>query len=342
MPSESPAIPENKGRAALAWLSPSQGALAAQIARQAGLRFEMVGCSGSERSGASAELARTLNAAPTDDLRSALASSTIEVVLIGSITPPECEHTLLAPEALRSLEQRHVRIFSLAPPPGRIGDPGQAFGSGPGPIEMVPMLRRCPGFQSALTALDAFAPIRTVAISARCCVTPGSLGARLVDAMDAALALLGEPDTIDAAISAPDDAAGQPETLLELGGDCSALLRYADGRSASVSLTDQAGQWFRGVTILGQRGCLRVEDDAFEWIGPDGDLIERSERTGQWLDPASVIGESILRRLSGAVVPEDPKSRLRVIGMAEAAALSARTAQPESPAKLLHLAGLTA
>ena len=334
--------PKGQQRPALAWLSPLQAELAAGIAEHAGLRYDLVGCSGGERSGSAADLARALDSTPTNDLRSALASSSIEVVLIGSITPEESEHTLLAPDALRALEQRGVRVFSLAPPPGRIGDPGQGFGTSPGPIEMVPMLRRSPGFQSALTAMETFGSIRTVAISARCASIRGSLGARLVDAMDAALALLGEPDTIDAAISAPEGAPQQPETLLELRGDCSALLRCADGRSASVSLTDQAGQWFRGVTILGERGCLRVEDDAFEWIDPDGTLIERSERTISDVDPARVIGQSIVRRLSGVVEPEDPKSRLRAIAMAEAAALSARTRQPESPAKLLRLAGLTA
>jgi predicted dehydrogenase len=329
-------------RPTLAWLSPAQAGLAGEIAEQAGLRLDLVGCSGADRPGGATELARTLDATPTDDLRSALASSSIEIVLIGSITPDECEHTLLAPDALRGLEQRGVRVFSMAPPPGRIGDPGQGFGSGPGPIEMVPMLRHSPGFQAALTALEAFGSIRTVAISARCGLTSGTLGARLVDAMDAALALLGEPDTIDAAIGAPAGAAHQPETLLELRGDCSALLRGSDGRSASVSLTDQAGPWFRGVTILGERGCLRVEDDAFEWIDPDGTLIERSERTGAGVDPAMVIGQAIVRRLSGVIGPEDPRARLRAISMAEAAALSARTGQAESPAKLLHLAGLTA
>jgi predicted dehydrogenase len=314
--------------------------LARGIAEHANLRFAMAGCSGAERSGANAEIARSLDSLPTDDLRSALASSSIEVVLIGSITPEECEHTLLSPETLRSLEQRNVRVFSLAPPPGRIGDPGQ--GAGAGPIEMVPLLRRSVGFQSALAALEAFGAIRTVAISARCGALRGSLGARLVDAMDAAHSLLGEPDTIDAAISAPGGTPQQPQTLLEHRGDCSALLRYGDGRSASVSLTDQAGQWFRGVTILGEKGCLRVEDDAFEWINPDGELIERSEQTSEKVDPAGVIGRAISRRLSGSVEQENPRSRLYAISMAEAAELSARTGQPESPAKLLHLAGLTA
>jgi len=351
MPTAASTTPDTKpapSRPALAWLSPEQAHLATGIAKRAGLRFELVGCSGAERTGAGAELARAMNATATDDLRSALASSSIEIVLIGSITPEESEHTLLAPEALRTLGQRGVRVFSLAPPPGRIGDPGQGFGSGqgatsgPGQVEMVPMLRRSPGFQAALTAIESFGSIRTVAISARCGATRGSLGARLVDAMDAALALLGEADTIDAAISGPAGPAPTPETLPELRGDCSALLRCADGRSASVSLTDQAGQWFRGVTILGERGCLRVEDDAFEWIDPDGALIERAERTGSGTDPAIIIGDSILRRLAGVIEPEDPKARLRAIGMAEAAALSARTGQPESPAKLLRLAGLTA
>ena len=340
------AVPSSESAAGphptLAWLSPIQAELAAGIARHAGLTITRVGCSDAEKSGAGADLARALHATPADDLRSALASSEIDAVLIGAITPDESEHTLLAPDVLRGLTQHGVRVFSLAPPPGRIGDPGQSFTSGPGPIEMVPMLRRSPGFQAAMTALESFGAIRTVAISARCGVARGSLGARLVDAMDAALALLGEPDSIDATIAAPACAAPQPETLLELRGDCSALLRCPDGRSASVSLTDQAGQWFRGVTILGERGCLRVEDDAFEWIDPDGQPIDRSERADEHPDPARIIGQAIARRLSGVTEPEDPRVRLRAIGMAEAAALSARTGQPESPAKLLHLAGLTA
>ncbi len=342
MPSDSPEHPADQPLATLAWISPAQAGLVKEIAQHAGLRIETVGCSGSEKSGVASQIAQDLDASPTDDLRSALASSTIEAVLIGSISPDESEHTLLAPEALKALSQRRVRIFSLAPPPGRIGDPGQIPGSGPDPFEMIPMLRLSPGFTAAMTALETFGAIRTIAISARCGSDRGTLGARLVDAMDAALAMLGEPDSIDAAISAPADTPLQPQTLLELRGDCSALLRYADGRSASVSLTDQAGQWFRGVTILGERGCMRVEDDAFEWIDPQGDLIDQSERTSTLSDPAKVIGQAIVRRLSGVAEPEDPKSRVRAISMAEAAALSARTGQPESPAKLLRLAGLNA
>jgi len=335
-----PSSPDSP-RPTLAWLAPDQAELAEGIARHAGLSIDLVGCSDAEKSGAAADLAKALGAEPTDDLRSALASSGIEIVLIGSITPDESEHTLLAPDVLRGLNQNGVRVFSMAPPPGRIGDPGQSFTSGPGPIEMVPMLRRSPGFREALTALESFGDIRTVAISARCGSARGTLGARLVDAMDAALALLGEPDSIDASIGAPTTSTPQPETLLELRGDCSALLRYGEGRSTSISLTDQAGRWFRGVTVLGEKGCLRIEDDAFEWIDPEGEAIERSQRPEDGADPARIIGEAIVRRLTGVTQPEDPRSRLRAIGMAEAAALSARTGQAESPAKLLHLAGLT-
>ncbi|MCB9847567.1 MAG: hypothetical protein H6814_04045 [Phycisphaeraceae bacterium] len=337
-----PAVPILSLRPALAWLSENQADLARGIAKAAGLRLDLVGCSGVNQSGAVAGLARALDATATDDLRSALASSDIEAVLIGAITTDESEHTLLSHEALKGLDQRGVRVFSLAPPPGRIGDPGQGFGDGstPGRVELVPLLRHSQGFQAATAALETFGPIRTVAVSARCGEAQGSLGARLVDAMDAALALLGEPDSVDAAIGAPMGAGPAPETLLELRGDCSALLRCTDGRSASISLTDQAGPWFRGVTILGDRGCLRVEDDAFEWIAPDGELIERSEHSGRPADPAQVIGQAIARRLEGVIEHEDPRLRLRAIGMAEAAALSARTGQAESPAKLLRLAGV--
>jgi len=329
-------------RSALAWISPDQAELVGDVARHAGLRIDLVGCSGENCAASTPGVAGSLDAAPADDLRGAIASAPVEVIFIGALTPEESEHTLLARESLRALEQRNVRVFSLAPPPGRIGDLGHWFDAGPARIDMIPMVRRSPGFRAAVAAMEEFGPVRTVAISARSGVALGSLGARLVDAMDAALSLLGIPDSIDAAISHPSPATGVPETLLELRGDCGALLRHPDGKSASVSLTDQGGRWFRGVTILGEGGCLRVEDDGFEWIGHDGALIDRSERGPEAFDPARIIGSAIRRGLEGATEAEDPATLQRVLAMAEAAGLSARTGEPESPAKLLRLAGVHA
>src|SRR5690606_28493519 len=102
--------------------------------------------------------------------------------------------------------------------------------------------------------------------------------------------------------------------------------RFSENRGACVAVSDSAGRWFRGVTILGDGGCLRIDDGSFEWIAPDGSQMDHHEAAIE-TDAVSIFAEQMRRRIerrdSSPPVVEMPI----VLALCEATRLSARTGQ---------------
>jgi hypothetical protein len=336
----------------IAWLAEPQVALVRDVAEHAGVAI--VGA-GSPVRGQAAAVAKALGAEPHDDLRATIASADADLALIASPgafgeRAPEDTAAILAARA------RGMRIASLEPIPSSALDLASGAWrsqSGVDPVDSVrfrPLARLSRSYREAMEVQESFGPVCTLTVAAWCKPDEGSLGARIYSALDLVLAILGEPETIDAAYVATHVAQGlnplPGETLRDLHGDIAATLRFADGRAANVVASDRAGRWNREITMLGEGGRLRIFDDGFEWISPTGEKIDhsRSSRAKRGEVPAVThavvaIAEAVGRLVDPAIPPEGAHDHATVLAMAQAALLSATTGQAESPGTIRRLVG---
>ncbi|MCA9289852.1 MAG: hypothetical protein KDA25_01920, partial [Phycisphaerales bacterium] len=202
-----------------------------------------------------------LGVAVRDDLRGAVRTDDYDAVL------------LLADDALTGDEQAALAacgrtVFATQPRPGSIAD-ALADPATARIAHFIPRFRRSPGFRLAAEARESFGDLRCVTVAARGHAADGGLLARLYDAMDVIDHLCGSAEMIDAAIAA--ESGDIPDTLGALHGHVTLNMRFADQRCAAVTASDRAGRWFRGITLLGDAGCLRIDDHGFEWIDARGD-----------------------------------------------------------------------
>jgi predicted dehydrogenase len=374
----------------LAWLEPEQADLVRAVAARAGLTLTHIGLAPGSARGRPADAAELFpQAAPVSDLRQALVSAPVKAVLFATPRPadtaPGSVGPLDDPELLATVRGRGVAVLSLEPAPASVLDHASwSQPAGGAIVRMVPLLRESGICAALVDVLEQFGAVRTMAVAHRCGLSHGSLGARLYDAMDLVHALMGLPEAIDAAY-APHTLAGVSpppvKTLRDLKGDLTANLRFPETRAASLILSSRAGRWFRGATLLGDAGCIRLDEKGFEHTDPSGvlvdwgggsrnvtdeaapppppaparsrsrskkapphDLFETGDRANAaevvdpHLDAAAAIGDQIRRVLDARTPPMPPVDAPSVLAMCEAAVLSARTGQPESPSTILRMA----
>lgn len=332
-------------RRTLAWLGPAQAPLLTHVAELAGLSWTLAG---SPQRGFSTEVARVLRCEAADDLRHALASAQVDLVLIadpgdfGSASPDQDLRALAAARA------RGVTIATLEPIPAAALDlaPG-LWNDGADSLHTADLAPLCPLHRTSRPAREAAEPIaalgppRAMAVEAWANPAEGSLGAQLFSALEAVLALMGEPQQVHAAYTAfgitPRLQVGVGETLRGLRGDIGVSMRYDDGRSAWVVASDQAGRWERRMTLLGEKGRLLIDDEGFEWFAPEGQSLDvmkpRKAPKGEPPRPraAHAIADSLLRLLPPAPPHDRPIGLASTLAIAQTVLLSARTGQSESP-----------
>ncbi len=334
-------------RRAAVWMAPDQVPLIQAVATAAELSIIAAGAVGR---GLSPTVASALNAKPLDDLRAALASADIDLFLIaapgsfGTGTKGEDAAAVAAAHA------RGVKIATLEPVPSAALDlAGGGWLDGTvRPVDIlrfVPRTRLSTAFRGASEVLESFGQIRSMGVEAWNSPVEGSLGAGLYAALELVLALMGEPETIDAACAIPSAGntmhALPDETLRDLHGDLTANLRLADGRAASLYISNQAGRWDRTITLIGNSGRLRIHDEGFEWIGPDGKVLDQSRprKKSPETHAITAIADSLTRLLDPSVPDPGPTNHAAILAMGQAALLSARTGQGESPATIRRMVG---
>jgi hypothetical protein len=368
------------GRTLLVWLDPEQVPLVRAAVEAAGLDIV---AAGSPRTGRSGEVAARLaegtggSVEAADDLRAALASGRWDAAFLaapgsfGALADAQSGDR----EALRACRSRGAIVAALEPIPASalqladgqwLEDGDAAADGGAEPVHLVPLARAAGPWLSATEVMADFGPVRTLVLEAWCRPHEGSLGARLLDAMDLALSVLGEPEGIDAAYVWPGTSAGGPsgggggglrrlpgDSLRGLQGTLTANLRFADGRAACLALSDHGARWGRTITLLGPGGRLRIYDDGFEWIDPEGVRAHASrgigagrpgpERAQPESRSAAVLAEALGNMLGSAAGGHDrrrqaPLDLRRALAMAGAALLSARTGEGESPDTIRKMA----
>lgn len=350
-PSPANAPPTTEPRDAIVWLLPEQAEFVRRVAAAAGLRIVRAG---SPIRGQSGAVAGEFSAPPADDLRAVLANEAPRLVWIlapGDFGSAEDAAAVLA------AHQRGVKIATLEPIPASALDLAASGWAGevpPRPVDLlrfVPLARLSAPFRDAAEVLEQFGPARAVSIEWWCTPAEGSLGARIFGAMEMALTLLGEPETIDAAYVAPALGRGvhalPGETLRDLHGDMTANLRFADGRAAGIVVSNRAGRWNRTTTLLGPGGRLRIFDDGFEWVGPDGAKIDESRPQRRSRGAAAgtahavaTLADALGRLLDPAIPDPGPLDHAPILAMGQAALLSARTGMGESPATIARMASI--
>lgn len=315
-------------------------------------KFRIV-AAGSPARGQSTAVARSFDARAEDDLRSMLLET--DAALVWLAATGEFGNTGTDAQAVLSAASRGVIVASTEPLPSSAFDLAQAGwgwgedGQGPGlagdRLRFVALPRRTRAWREAADVLAAFGPPRMMQVEAWGGPSHGTLAARMFGAMDLVFSLMGEPDAVDAAYVGPRRAAGlhalPGETMRHLQGDLAATMRFHDGRAAMLAASDAAGRWNCTTTLISEQGRLRFYDDGFEWIGPDGakrdEMRFKRSRGDQSVTDAGalVAGESIARML-GDLDP-GPSAVGSVLPLCQAALLSARTGNPESPESIRRM-----
>lgn len=277
-----------------------------------------------------------------DDLSMTLRSASDADILLAARPPAETLEWLSSRGSLADLKKRGNRLVGVEPVPSGAMAAALVDDADDRAVPLqAPLLRHAPLSAALRDALRQFGPVQTALVAARDNGALGSLGARLTDALDTLGDLMGEAETIDASIATPRSVSGvraaPPDDLSLLHGSLTAHLRFETGASAVLSLSDDAGRWFRGLTLAGDGGLIRFDDHGFEWVDPSGDVIDRTDA------PEGAPTDRLTRFLAVdafTATPPTSEQRLRTLAAAAAAVLSARTGQPESPATVRRMANL--
>lgn len=337
----------NQVRVAL-WCTPER----LPIVRAVRDRLDLVVCAaGSPGRGESGALAERFNAQPIDDLRSMFASGEAELFWI--LDPGPFGDDPADAAVILSARQRGAKILVAEPVPSstvevRAGRWARSHHglSAADACDLAPLVRHEPAFAELLDAMEQFRPVRTLRVDVRARERDASLALLLFDAMEVARQLMGEPETIDAAYaySVP----GRPlhalpgETLRDLKGDIAFTGRYADGRVVSGLASDQAGAMSFSIEAIGPSGELSANRDRLLWRDAAGEVIEDSKWARAETEPdaiaAAAVAGALQRVLEDKAPTPAPGSFELTLSMCQAALLSARTGQGESPAMLRRIA----
>lgn len=234
--------------------------------------------------------------------------------------------------ALRTRESGPAVVATSEPIPTTVSS-AMNVGSAD-PAIFVPLFRRAPGFSAAKDLFDDFGTASCVNVFFRSGPGEGSLFARLFDAMEIVDGLCGAAEVMHASLVSPHDRV--PDALENLTGHLTLNMHFADNRCACVAVSDRGGRWFRGVTLLGDGGCLRISDTNCEWIGPDGATVDEY-RDDAPATCGALVGRQLLRALDRLDTADPPLNMPRLLALCEATRLSCRTGQAEAPRKMLQM-----
>ncbi|MDX9910286.1 MAG: hypothetical protein RBS39_00500 [Phycisphaerales bacterium] len=376
------------GARAIVWLRPDQAGLVRAACASAGL--QVVGAGGPGRSGV--ESSAALDVPVVSSLRDALLEGACDVLWLHAPDTNDDALDHAHESMLARAVARGVRVATTEPLPTSLldSDAPALFAGEPG----APRLARVPGAWSDDLARDlgeslgAFGRARAGSIESLCAPRHGSLALALMHAIELALALVGPPEAIDAVYTQGDAPAGlhtlPSETLADLSGTISAVLRYADGRGLTLLASDASGAWSRRVELIGPAGVLRHTGDAWSWTDREGRTVDSSTpeheppepvakpslakkgrrpaddglfdartsatetsttkagtteagATPPPLDTAHALFAEALRLLVRGAWPLPVTDRVTPLAVAQAALLSARTGNAESPETMRRL-----
>lgn len=295
-------------------------------------------CAGSPNARDAADCARLLGTEPADDLRALLAGTDVQAdgLLLADADGTGDE----LPAAVAQATARGMRILTLDAVPGSalaLSGGGWLRGA-PVPAESIrplSLFSRSGVWRTSPELVADFGSVRFASVQFWSPSQAASLGDRLFDALELVLGVMGECELIDAVIApvetGPAVHAEPGDALQGLTGRASLNLRFDDGRAASIVAVSVPGApWQRSVTLSGPAGLLVADDSGIGWIGPEGTELDRTGEPGGGSETEQVLADALKRALENTAA-EAPVPYSSVLTLAQAALLSCRTGQSESP-----------
>lgn len=307
----------------LAWADADQEALIRDVSLNPSVDVVAVG---SDNADSSARLSTNLGLERIEDIRRASQHKQAKLLWIAS-------PTYIEPALAKAIREHGWRCVSCQPFPASLTDLPESPEDA-AVIRFTPPMRRSTGFRAAMDMIEDFGQARCVNVTMRSGQGQGGLFARLFDAVDVVESLCGVPEVIDAALVS--QMPGVAENLADVHGHMTINMRFPENRCACVAVSDRAGTWFRGVTVLSDRGCLRISDDGFEWISETGEIVD-SHDAGEPSTPGSLISNQIVRILEHLDDTDTPPDAMKLLAICEAARLSCRTGEGETPRKVMKM-----
>lgn len=330
---------------AACWLTPDQAPAVSRVLAAAGI---VPALAGSPEPSQSSQSARAIGAEPADDLRGVLTGGAVDLVLIAA--PGVFGHIDIDQDltALQLARQRAVPVATTEPVPAQAMElAGSNWvealenGSLGELIRFVPRTRRTRAIDELHAALETFGVARTGSLRMHGPSTLATLGARLFDAMDLTRTLMGVPETVDACVVTPANGRGlhilPGESLRGLSGDLTAHLRFADGRSLALHLSDQVPRSGMDLRLFGPEGTITLTPDRLVWLHTDGEPDETVIATTGDEPGESALVTQLANLCAGVGPSHAPIDYPAVLAMTHAALLSCRTGQGESPETIRRL-----
>lgn len=284
------------------------------------------------------KLAKDLDVPRFDDLRQMLIDCPAGFLILGTLEG-------VGDDDLPMAMARGAVVLSFEPVARSIGEiehlaePATPAEGGPhlgGRIVHVPAFERSPGFLAAADPHDALGEQCTLAITHLGPASTGSLFARMFDAWITLLGFIDLPETISAALAGQDGAV--PENPRELTGRLTAHARLSDGGSTTLLISDRANPSPRRLQALGSESQLLITDTGYTLSRLDGELVDEHTHDGPTSQTDLIAHQ--WRRLIDQRAPAGDPGMLRersALACCLACQLSARTGQPESPARLAQM-----
>ena len=309
----------------------------------------MPAMAGSGVRGQSGAVAGVLGVPVADDLRQLLLDSTVEAVVLASAPDFGGDAGAADLKAIAQAKARGARVICLEPVPASVlewssGGWGRAeLAHAADAMWMAPLVRRTRAFTEAREVLASLGAPRTISVECLAGLETSSLASRLADAIDVVMALMGEPETIDAAAREPApirDASKPARSLRDVRGDVTAVLRFADGRCASILASDSGARWARAVTVLADGGRVRMSDEGFTCYSATGKLLDRHRLPKKRGNPAVFAhAEALHDLLARPGVEVGPTKMEPILTIAQAVLLSLRSGQAESVSSVRRAMG---
>lgn len=325
----------------------------ARTAATAGGVLELMGSAvrpiavGGPRSAEVGDLARRLGCPAEDDFRKLMVDRPARFVLLTSMDGTAREDLAFAvaqDAVVLALEPVSETLNWLGSGRGRntgAASPSEGRDLAPsgrhGRVVAAPDFLAAPGWTGAADPLEVMGRPRLLSYMSFGGPGDCSLFARLYDAWRVVLGLVQMPESIDASLVGP--LSEVPDDLRGITGHLAAHARLPDNASVVLEVSDRAAPHRRRLRMLGDQGRLLAGDFDYTLWDATGKLVDQKTNPngGGYVD---LVARQWLRLLDRPDIPPaalPSRDEPPVLACCLASLLSARTAQAESPAKLLAL-----
>ena len=157
--------------------------------------------------------------------------------------------------------------------------------------------------------------------------------------IDATLSLLSGPEDVYGVTTIVPPTAGSLICQHDTDDSATAILRFRNNTTATVTLSRQAGPTSEGITLYGSDGSLTVTHDACTLRSGDGEVLEHCPADSPPVEIATRQIDAFYQAIAHDDKPNPAAAKTHLLTHAtiQAIYLSCQTNQPESPRQQLQL-----